>query len=703
MPKEKLRLGIGATCSVALKYLHPRKVICDKYTNTTARQTLDGLISLKKETLTVNRREQECVVFRHEEFEGILLHCVLRWVKITSEGSADTFFDDDGECPEAEVVLNGDVDRGRDLPDTILALVGRTSRREDIQNVRAMGFNVDDDNEPAPENVPTPGETVETSDEGFYDGQVWGWAGFCNRKREGGRREKAKVDGYTNELLCGMSMVQVFLLMFPKDWFENIMLVETQKMTGLSDLTFGELLTFLGIWLLLATTVRMDRKKFWSLKAIDRASGAPFRLNDIMSNRRFDQILQGLQFTALEPPSYKDRFWEVREMIAEWNENMASSFTSSWVSCLDESISIWFNKWTCPGWMFVPRKPHPFGNEYHSVCCGETGIMWGIELVEGKDAQKVPQRRGGDKMGKTTLLLLRILKPIFGTAKVIILDSGFCVLKALVELRKKGLYSSAVIKKRRYWPSLIPGDKIDAKFKELDVGATESLRGELDGIKYDVFCLKEPQYVMKLMSTYAGLVDPFQRYEVNRHYVHEEKEIKSSFNLQEPFANHYLYRHAVDDHNNVQHSLPSIEDTWGTHRWPARVFSFLFAISEVNTWLIFRHFIWEKDDMDLVSFRKKLAFALIENEYLKKGENAKIKKKRKLQGEHTLVRAPPHCGKVVGGMWKKNCKQPYQNYPCKTPKCKNRVRTTCSCSLGIWMCGHCHTMHVINTIEEGFE
>ena len=135
MPKEKLRLGIGATCSVALKYLHPRKVICDKYTNTTAQRTLDGLISLKKETLKVNRREQECVVFRHEEFEGILLHCVLRWVKIITEGSDDTFFDDDGECPEAEVVLNGDEDQGRDLPDTILALVGRTSRRENIQNV----------------------------------------------------------------------------------------------------------------------------------------------------------------------------------------------------------------------------------------------------------------------------------------------------------------------------------------------------------------------------------------------------------------------------------------------------------------------------------------------------------------------------------------------------------------------------------------
>ena len=52
--------------------------------------------------------------------------------------------------------------------------------------------------------------------------------------------------------------------------------------------------------------------------------------------------------------------------------------------CIDESMSIWFNKWTCPGWMFVPRKPHPFGNEYHSKACGVATVMDKIDLVEGK-------------------------------------------------------------------------------------------------------------------------------------------------------------------------------------------------------------------------------------------------------------------------------------------------------------------------------
>ena len=73
-------------------------------------------------------------------------------------------------------------------------------------------------------------------------------------------------------------------------------------------------------------------------------------------------------------------------MVEEWNKNMGEQFTPSWVLCLNESMSPWMNKYTCPGWMFVPRKPHPFGNEYHSVCCSMSGTMWGKELVEGKDA-----------------------------------------------------------------------------------------------------------------------------------------------------------------------------------------------------------------------------------------------------------------------------------------------------------------------------
>ena len=105
-----------------------------------------------------------------------------------------------------------------------------------------------------------------------------------------------------------------------------------------------------------------------------------------MKQQRFINILTALDYFDGEAPAYTDKFYIVRDLIQAWNQNMKSVFTPSWVSCLDESMSPWTSKWTCPGWMFVPRKPHPMGNEYHTICCGSTGIMYAIDLVEGKDA-----------------------------------------------------------------------------------------------------------------------------------------------------------------------------------------------------------------------------------------------------------------------------------------------------------------------------
>ena len=123
-------------------------------------------------------------------------------------------------------------------------------------------------------------------------------------------------------------------------------------------------------------------------------------------------------------------------------------FTPSWVSCLDESMSPWTNKYS-PGWMFVACKPWPFGNEYHMVCCSLSDILWQMEIVEGKDApsQIVPKF---NNQGKTVGLLLCVLEPIFGKGNMVVLNSGFCVLKGIVELKKHGVYASALIQKQKY-------------------------------------------------------------------------------------------------------------------------------------------------------------------------------------------------------------------------------------------------------------
>ena len=62
------------------------------------------------------------------------------------------------------------------------------------------------------------------------------------------------------------------------------------------------------------------------------------------------------------------------------------------------------------------------------------------------------------------VLLLRICKNFFCVANIVALDSGFCVLGALVFLSKRETFDHALIQKREYWPKYIKAYDIKAYF-----------------------------------------------------------------------------------------------------------------------------------------------------------------------------------------------------------------------------------------------
>jgi hypothetical protein len=115
--------------------------------------------------------------------------------------------------------------------------------------------------------------------------------------------------------------------------------------------------------------------------------GAPFRLNEFMTKSRFREIMEAIRYTSkVAPLLFVDRFHEIREMIDAFNNHYSSDYKPSWLNCIDESMNSWLNKF-CPGFLSLPRRPHPFGNEYHSIADGDDGkpIMWQVRIVEGKD------------------------------------------------------------------------------------------------------------------------------------------------------------------------------------------------------------------------------------------------------------------------------------------------------------------------------
>ena len=159
---------------------------------------------------------------------------------------------------------------------------------------------------------------------------------------------------------------------------------------------------------------------------------------------------------------------------------MKDVFEAGWATCLDESISPWTKKYTCPGFVWIPRKTLSNENEYHIICCCTSGILIAQVLLEGRDRSKEKSEEFSQFKGATTGLLLRLCKSIFHMAKIVVLDSGFCVLRALVELRKRGVFAHALIKKRKYWPKYIKGDEIKAHFEGLEVGTADAIKGTLD-------------------------------------------------------------------------------------------------------------------------------------------------------------------------------------------------------------------------------
>ena len=281
-------------------------------------------------------------------------------------------------CQQAPTNEQEDDEEQRLLPDAIgVHLSGEAHTTETIIALRDE-VDVDNNNEPAPKNVPEQNESSESPLK-----TEWGHSGYCYRKTMNFGNHKAKlnfhVDPTKNDLY-----LQLFEGLFPTTLLYTMVDGVNETMKG-ERLTYGELLRWIGLWTMMSTVAGTDHRSFWSMRDIKIFSGCFFTLSTYMSHDRFELILQHIKYTKLYPPTYKDRFWEVCEMLDKWNKNMATNFVPSWINCIDESMSKWLNEYTCPGFMFVPRKPWPFGNEYHDAGCADSNIIWSLELREGKD------------------------------------------------------------------------------------------------------------------------------------------------------------------------------------------------------------------------------------------------------------------------------------------------------------------------------
>ena len=191
---------------------------------------------------------------------------------------------------------------------------------------------------------------------------------------------------------CHGYYVQLFKGFFPKQLLQNVIDIVNEKMDGDEEVVYGKFIWWISIWVLMSKVDGVDQCLFWSTKNVNAFDGAPFCLTPFMSCRCFEKILYNLGYTKEGPPQYQGRFWEVQTMLQMWNENMGTNILPSWINCIDELMSKWINEYMCPGFMYVPRKPWKFGNEYHNAGCADSNIIW-ASLHSG----------GGQKSGRVSI------------------------------------------------------------------------------------------------------------------------------------------------------------------------------------------------------------------------------------------------------------------------------------------------------------
>jgi hypothetical protein len=258
---------------------------------------------------------------------------------------------------------------------------------------------------------------------------------------------------------------------------------------------------------------------------------------------------------------------------------MRSIFEPGWVITIDESMLRWTNKLTIPNAVFLPGKPTPLGQEFKDIACSSSKVVFVIEMVETETKHK---RFEDYRTGKTAALILRLTENLFSPKpRLLIADSAFPSIRVARALRQHNIRFISCVKKRRYWPTGIPGEAITSAVSALELGAVKYLESD----RKDLFiaCCKDTLPIVLLATAGdSSVVDD----DIQTRYVKDEKfEFKRSL----VYSLYYKHRHSVDDNNNLRSHTAPIDAGFGTHNWILRTFSFIVALAEANAFAMYKY------------------------------------------------------------------------------------------------------------------
>ena len=205
---------------------------------------------------------------------------------------------------------------------------------------------------------------------------------------------------------------------------------------------------FVGIMFAMTVTPLCNINDYWKEDDQGLMLASRFRSKLCMSKNRFKFIRQ--HFNTGDPGRGAKSFDAIRPIQDIFNERAQEIFKCGHQIVIDESTSGWHGKDEKrpdgpPALTHMIGKPEPVLFMIKNLCCVETGVMFVIELQEGKLEMGTRDFvRDGEKA--TTACVLRLMGCVCGEGLVLHGDSWFASLNTLRKVREQGNFFAGIVK-----------------------------------------------------------------------------------------------------------------------------------------------------------------------------------------------------------------------------------------------------------------
>ena len=193
------------------------------------------------------------------------------------------------------------------VPDVALNVGGLS---QEIAELRHQGIEVDDKNEPAPENAQPNAPVTQTN------GQWLKPTIFPRQADVNCHNTKGVWREHSWPKISKMTELSLFTMSFPEKWVKDVLIPATNKETSGEEITLKEFYMYLGYHLFMARIEGISgRRLWWSPKPVSIQEGSPLRLQKYMALRRLTSITSAMTFTNKPSTSFLYRFHDVRQML----------------------------------------------------------------------------------------------------------------------------------------------------------------------------------------------------------------------------------------------------------------------------------------------------------------------------------------------------------------------------------------------------